>query len=79
FSYFQTNLKHHLIFCPLKSYYFSKTMLYVLLLQLYSLLLSLLVSYLFENTKIFLQLAKSTISTNRVNYSDNESIRIEVE
>ncbi|HEJ0568643.1 TPA: DUF1672 domain-containing protein [Staphylococcus aureus] len=33
----------------------------------------------FENTKIFLQLAKSTISTNRVNYSDNESIRIEVE
>ncbi|NMU99372.1 DUF1672 domain-containing protein, partial [Staphylococcus aureus] len=29
----------------------------------------------FENTKIFLQLAKSTISTNRVNYSDNESIR----
>ncbi|HGZ8805988.1 TPA: DUF1672 family protein, partial [Staphylococcus aureus] len=32
-----------------------------------------------ENTKIFLQLAKSTISTNRVNYSDNESIRIEVE
>ncbi|HHW6000969.1 TPA: DUF1672 domain-containing protein [Staphylococcus aureus] len=32
----------------------------------------------FENTKIFLQLAKSTISTNRVNYSDNESIRIEV-
>ncbi|HDW7996073.1 hypothetical protein APW87_02725, partial [Staphylococcus aureus] len=25
----------------------------------------------FENTKIFLQLAKSTISTNRVNYSDN--------
>ena len=33
----------------------------------------------FENTKIFLQLAKSTISTNRINYSDNESIRIEVE
>ncbi|HFZ5495189.1 TPA: DUF1672 domain-containing protein [Staphylococcus aureus] len=33
----------------------------------------------FENTKIFLQLAKSTISTNRVNYSDNESIRLEVE
>ncbi|HCV8302742.1 TPA: DUF1672 domain-containing protein [Staphylococcus aureus] len=33
----------------------------------------------FENTKIFLQLAKSTISTYRVNYSDNESIRIEVE
>ncbi len=33
----------------------------------------------FENTKKFLQLAKSTISTNRVNYSDNESIRIEVE
>ncbi|HCZ0879494.1 TPA: DUF1672 domain-containing protein [Staphylococcus aureus] len=33
----------------------------------------------FENTKIFLQLAKSTISTNRVNHSDNESIRIEVE
>ncbi|HDF7433132.1 TPA: DUF1672 domain-containing protein [Staphylococcus aureus] len=33
----------------------------------------------FENTKIFLQLAKSTISTNRVNYSDNEYIRIEVE
>ncbi|HDE4876774.1 TPA: DUF1672 domain-containing protein [Staphylococcus aureus] len=33
----------------------------------------------FENTKIFLQLAKSTISTNRVNYSDNESLRIEVE
>ncbi|CDR25014.1 DUF1672 domain-containing protein [Staphylococcus schweitzeri] len=33
----------------------------------------------FENTKIFLQLTKSTISTNRVNYSDNESIRIEVE
>ncbi|HFQ1350778.1 TPA: DUF1672 domain-containing protein [Staphylococcus aureus] len=33
----------------------------------------------FENTKIFLQLAKSTISTNRVNYSDNESMRIEVE
>ncbi|HDH0856163.1 TPA: DUF1672 domain-containing protein [Staphylococcus aureus] len=33
----------------------------------------------FENTKIFLQLAKSTISNNRVNYSDNESIRIEVE
>ncbi|HCV1858095.1 TPA: DUF1672 domain-containing protein [Staphylococcus aureus] len=33
----------------------------------------------FENTKIFLQLAKSTISTNRVNYSDNESIRSEVE
>ncbi|QYR28593.1 DUF1672 domain-containing protein [Staphylococcus aureus] len=33
----------------------------------------------FENTEIFLQLAKSTISTNRVNYSDNESIRIEVE
>ncbi|HGZ3242032.1 TPA: DUF1672 domain-containing protein [Staphylococcus aureus] len=33
----------------------------------------------FENMKIFLQLAKSTISTNRVNYSDNESIRIEVE
>ncbi|HCZ1469185.1 TPA: DUF1672 domain-containing protein [Staphylococcus aureus] len=33
----------------------------------------------FENTKIFLQLAKSTISTNRVNYSDNESTRIEVE
>ncbi|HII1019728.1 TPA: DUF1672 domain-containing protein [Staphylococcus aureus] len=33
----------------------------------------------FEITKIFLQLAKSTISTNRVNYSDNESIRIEVE
>ncbi len=33
----------------------------------------------FENTKIFLQLAKSTISTNRVNYSDNGSIRIEVE
>ncbi|HDJ6037584.1 TPA: DUF1672 domain-containing protein [Staphylococcus aureus] len=33
----------------------------------------------FENTKIFLQLAKFTISTNRVNYSDNESIRIEVE
>ncbi|HDI7732704.1 DUF1672 domain-containing protein [Staphylococcus aureus] len=33
----------------------------------------------FENTKIFLQLAKSTISINRVNYSDNESIRIEVE
>ncbi|HDZ6108590.1 TPA: DUF1672 domain-containing protein [Staphylococcus aureus] len=33
----------------------------------------------FENTKIFLQLAKSTISTNRVNYSDNESISIEVE
>ncbi|PZK81405.1 DUF1672 domain-containing protein [Staphylococcus aureus] len=33
----------------------------------------------FENTKIFLKLAKSTISTNRVNYSDNESIRIEVE
>ncbi|HDA5142173.1 TPA: DUF1672 domain-containing protein [Staphylococcus aureus] len=33
----------------------------------------------FENTKIFLQLAKSTISTNRVNYSDNKSIRIEVE
>ncbi|HIH7694254.1 TPA: DUF1672 domain-containing protein [Staphylococcus aureus] len=33
----------------------------------------------FENTKIFLQLAKSTISTNRVNYSDNESIRNEVE
>ncbi len=33
----------------------------------------------FENTKIFLQLAKSTINTNRVNYSDNESIRIEVE
>ncbi|HGO1584258.1 TPA: DUF1672 domain-containing protein [Staphylococcus aureus] len=33
----------------------------------------------FENTKIFSQLAKSTISTNRVNYSDNESIRIEVE
>ncbi|HDG9308913.1 TPA: DUF1672 domain-containing protein [Staphylococcus aureus] len=33
----------------------------------------------FENTKMFLQLAKSTISTNRVNYSDNESIRIEVE
>ncbi|HEK5851632.1 TPA: DUF1672 domain-containing protein [Staphylococcus aureus] len=33
----------------------------------------------FEKTKIFLQLAKSTISTNRVNYSDNESIRIEVE
>ncbi|HCV7705091.1 TPA: DUF1672 domain-containing protein [Staphylococcus aureus] len=33
----------------------------------------------FENTKIFLQLAKSAISTNRVNYSDNESIRIEVE
>ncbi|NUY17560.1 DUF1672 domain-containing protein [Staphylococcus aureus] len=33
----------------------------------------------FENTKILLQLAKSTISTNRVNYSDNESIRIEVE
>ncbi|ULW12098.1 DUF1672 domain-containing protein [Staphylococcus aureus] len=33
----------------------------------------------FENTKIFLQLAKSTISTNRVNYSGNESIRIEVE
>ncbi|HDF1993540.1 TPA: DUF1672 domain-containing protein [Staphylococcus aureus] len=33
----------------------------------------------FENTKIFLQLAKSTISTNRVNYSDDESIRIEVE
>ncbi|HHC7930997.1 TPA: DUF1672 domain-containing protein [Staphylococcus aureus] len=33
----------------------------------------------FENTKTFLQLAKSTISTNRVNYSDNESIRIEVE
>ncbi|HCZ1951801.1 TPA: DUF1672 domain-containing protein [Staphylococcus aureus] len=33
----------------------------------------------FENTKIFLQLAKSTISTNRVNYSDNESIRIEIE
>ncbi|HDC5674227.1 TPA: DUF1672 domain-containing protein [Staphylococcus aureus] len=33
----------------------------------------------FENTKIFIQLAKSTISTNRVNYSDNESIRIEVE
>ncbi|HHP5390060.1 TPA: DUF1672 domain-containing protein [Staphylococcus aureus] len=33
----------------------------------------------FENTKIFLQLAKSTISTNRVNYSDNESIRVEVE
>ena len=33
----------------------------------------------FENTKIFLQLAKSTISTNRVNYSENESIRIEVE
>ncbi|HDC9403349.1 TPA: DUF1672 domain-containing protein [Staphylococcus aureus] len=33
----------------------------------------------FENTKIFLQLAKSTISTNRVNYRDNESIRIEVE
>ncbi|HEC4777994.1 TPA: DUF1672 domain-containing protein [Staphylococcus aureus] len=33
----------------------------------------------FENTKIFLQLAKSTIRTNRVNYSDNESIRIEVE
>ncbi|HHE1291931.1 TPA: DUF1672 domain-containing protein [Staphylococcus aureus] len=33
----------------------------------------------FENTKIFLQLAKSTISTNRVNYNDNESIRIEVE
>ncbi|HDG5705986.1 TPA: DUF1672 domain-containing protein [Staphylococcus aureus] len=33
----------------------------------------------FENTKIFLQIAKSTISTNRVNYSDNESIRIEVE
>ncbi|MFZ8108928.1 DUF1672 domain-containing protein [Staphylococcus aureus] len=33
----------------------------------------------FENTKIFLQLAKSTISTNRVNCSDNESIRIEVE
>ncbi|HDB6863675.1 TPA: DUF1672 domain-containing protein [Staphylococcus aureus] len=33
----------------------------------------------FENTKIFLQLAKSTISTNRVNYSDNEFIRIEVE
>ncbi|HEI1461961.1 TPA: DUF1672 domain-containing protein [Staphylococcus aureus] len=33
----------------------------------------------FGNTKIFLQLAKSTISTNRVNYSDNESIRIEVE
>ncbi|HHB2742627.1 TPA: DUF1672 domain-containing protein [Staphylococcus aureus] len=33
----------------------------------------------FENTKIFLQLAKSTISTTRVNYSDNESIRIEVE
>ncbi|HHB0002142.1 TPA: DUF1672 domain-containing protein [Staphylococcus aureus] len=33
----------------------------------------------FKNTKIFLQLAKSTISTNRVNYSDNESIRIEVE
>ncbi|HCV2303449.1 TPA: DUF1672 domain-containing protein [Staphylococcus aureus] len=33
----------------------------------------------FENTKIFLQLAKSTISTNRVNYSDNESIRIEVQ
>ncbi|HDK7462506.1 TPA: DUF1672 domain-containing protein [Staphylococcus aureus] len=33
----------------------------------------------FENTKIFLQLAKSTISTNRVNYSDNESIRIEAE
>ncbi|HDD7251179.1 TPA: DUF1672 domain-containing protein [Staphylococcus aureus] len=33
----------------------------------------------FENTKIFLQLEKSTISTNRVNYSDNESIRIEVE
>ncbi|HDE8251885.1 TPA: DUF1672 domain-containing protein [Staphylococcus aureus] len=33
----------------------------------------------FENTKIFLQLAKSTISTNRVDYSDNESIRIEVE
>ncbi|HBI8794331.1 TPA: DUF1672 domain-containing protein [Staphylococcus aureus] len=33
----------------------------------------------FENTKIFLQLAKSTISTNRINYSDDESIRIEVE
>ncbi|HEI8304727.1 TPA: DUF1672 domain-containing protein [Staphylococcus aureus] len=33
----------------------------------------------FENTKIFLQLSKSTISTNRINYSDNESIRIEVE
>ncbi|HGZ9029647.1 TPA: DUF1672 domain-containing protein [Staphylococcus aureus] len=33
----------------------------------------------FENTRIFLQLAKSTISTNRINYSDNESIRIEVE
>ncbi|HAU5904769.1 TPA: DUF1672 domain-containing protein [Staphylococcus aureus] len=33
----------------------------------------------FENKKIFLQLAKSTISTNRINYSDNESIRIEVE
>ncbi|QHK59617.1 DUF1672 domain-containing protein [Staphylococcus aureus] len=33
----------------------------------------------FENTKIFLQLAKSTISTNRINYSDNECIRIEVE
>ncbi|HCV3555939.1 TPA: DUF1672 domain-containing protein [Staphylococcus aureus] len=32
-----------------------------------------------ENTKIFLQLTKSTINTKRVNYSDNKPIKIEVE
>ncbi|MBE2142698.1 DUF1672 family protein, partial [Staphylococcus argenteus] len=32
-----------------------------------------------ENTKIFLQLTKSTIDTKRVNYSDNKPIKIEVE
>ncbi|MBE5662844.1 DUF1672 domain-containing protein [Staphylococcus sp. SS60] len=32
-----------------------------------------------ENSKIFLQLTKSTINTKRVNYSDNKPIKIEVE
>ncbi|HDE5464533.1 TPA: DUF1672 domain-containing protein [Staphylococcus aureus] len=32
-----------------------------------------------ENTKIFLQLTKSTINTKQVNYSDNKPIKIEVE
>ncbi|WP_323714169.1 DUF1672 domain-containing protein [Staphylococcus aureus] len=32
-----------------------------------------------ENTKIFLQLTKSTINTEQVNYSDNKPIKIEVE
>ncbi|HDD7730327.1 TPA: DUF1672 domain-containing protein [Staphylococcus aureus] len=32
-----------------------------------------------ENTKIFLQLTKSTINTKQVNYSDNKAIKIEVE